>query len=131
MGLALESVGSFPPPTQASGFDVGFTPLHGGEPLHVFVIGDDWHTSCQRPSELRWHRSHCYSGACVRLDPQQKILSASPAGSPSTTATMLEFCDRHQIAPQVEYFLMSRVNEAIDHLRSGKARYRVVLDANK
>jgi len=26
---------------------------------------------------------------------------------------------------------MSQVNAAIDHLRSGKARYRVVLDASK
>jgi uncharacterized zinc-type alcohol dehydrogenase-like protein len=65
------------------------------------------------------------------LIPQQKTLSASPVGSPSTTATMLEFCARHQILPQVELFPMSRVNEAIDHLRSGKARYRVVLDASK
>ncbi|WP_194790722.1 NADPH-dependent aldehyde reductase Ahr [Pseudomonas sp. UFMG81] len=65
------------------------------------------------------------------LIPQQKTLSASPVGSPSSTATMLEFCARHQIVPQVEYFPMSRVNEAIDHLRSGKARYRVVLDASK
>lgn len=65
------------------------------------------------------------------LLPQQKSLSASPVGSPGTTATMLEFCARHQILPQVEHFPMSRVNEAIDHLRSGKARYRVVLDASK
>jgi uncharacterized zinc-type alcohol dehydrogenase-like protein len=65
------------------------------------------------------------------LIPQQKSLSASPVGSPGTTATMLEFCARHQILPQVELFPMSRVNEAIDHLRSGKARYRVVLDASK
>jgi uncharacterized zinc-type alcohol dehydrogenase-like protein len=28
-------------------------------------------------------------------------------------------------------FPMSQVNAAIDHLRSGKARYRVVLDASK
>jgi uncharacterized zinc-type alcohol dehydrogenase-like protein len=28
-------------------------------------------------------------------------------------------------------FPMSQVNKAIDHLRSGKARYRVVLDASK
>jgi uncharacterized zinc-type alcohol dehydrogenase-like protein len=28
-------------------------------------------------------------------------------------------------------FPMSRINEAIDHLRSGKARYRVVLDASQ
>ena len=37
---------------------------------------------------------------------------------------------RHQILPQVERFAMSRVNDAIEHLRSGKARYRVVLDAD-
>jgi uncharacterized zinc-type alcohol dehydrogenase-like protein len=65
------------------------------------------------------------------LIPQQKTLSASPVGSPSNTATMLEFCARHQILPQVELFPMSRINDAIDHLRSGKARYRVVLDASK
>eukprot|EP01041_Mallomonas_annulata_P027134 gene27134-48658_t len=34
------------------------------------------------------------------------------------------------ILPQVERFPMSRVNDALDHLRSGKARYRVVLDAD-
>ena len=28
-------------------------------------------------------------------------------------------------------FPMSQVNEAVDHLRSGKARYRVVLDASQ
>ncbi|MFJ2711043.1 NAD(P)-dependent alcohol dehydrogenase [Pseudomonas sp. NPDC087346] len=65
------------------------------------------------------------------LIPQQKSLSASPVGSPGTMATMLEFCARHQILPQVEMFPMSRVNEAVDHLRSGKARYRVVLDASQ
>lgn len=65
------------------------------------------------------------------LIPQQKSLSGSPIGSPNNTATMLEFCARHNILPQVEIYPMSRVNEAIDHLRSGKARYRVVLDATK
>ncbi|WP_223503714.1 NADPH-dependent aldehyde reductase Ahr [Pseudomonas sp. GL-RE-29] len=65
------------------------------------------------------------------LIPQQKSLSGSPIGSPGNTATMLEFCARHQILPQVEMFPMSQVNKAIDHLRSGKARYRVVLDASK
>ncbi len=28
-------------------------------------------------------------------------------------------------------FPMSKVNEAVDHLRSGKAHYRVVLDASQ
>ncbi|HWD19254.1 MAG TPA: alcohol dehydrogenase, partial [Verrucomicrobiae bacterium] len=36
-------------------------------------------------------------------------------------------CARHKIAPVTEHFPMSRVNEALDHLRAGRARYRVVL----
>lgn len=59
----------------------------------------------------------------------QKTVSGSPLGSPATTATMLEFCARHGIAPTVERFPMSRVNEALEHLRAGQARYRVVLTA--
>jgi len=57
----------------------------------------------------------------------QKSLSASPLGSRSTTDTMLGFSARHGIAPTTETFPMSRANDAIEHLRSGKARYRVVL----
>lgn len=57
----------------------------------------------------------------------QKAVSGSPLGSPATTAKMLEFCARHRIAPTTELFPMSRVNEALEHLRAGKARYRIVL----
>jgi uncharacterized zinc-type alcohol dehydrogenase-like protein len=57
----------------------------------------------------------------------QRSISASPLGSPTTTADMLDFCARHDIAPVVEEFPMSKVNDAIAHLESGKARYRVVL----
>lgn len=58
----------------------------------------------------------------------QKSVSASPLGSPATTKEMLQFCARHEIAPQIEVFPMSKVNEALDHLRAGKARYRIVLE---
>ncbi|UCF67252.1 MAG: NAD(P)-dependent alcohol dehydrogenase [Acidobacteriota bacterium] len=57
----------------------------------------------------------------------QKSVSGSPLGSPATTRRMLEFCSRHAIAPVTENFPMSEVNEALAHLASGKARYRVVL----
>ena len=57
----------------------------------------------------------------------QKSISGSPLGSPATVDIMLEFCARHRIAPVTESFPLSRVNDALDHLRSGKARYRVVL----
>ena len=59
----------------------------------------------------------------------QKSLSGSPLGSPATTATMLDFCGRHKIAPVTEFYPMSKVNDAVDRLRSGKARYRIVLTA--
>jgi len=58
----------------------------------------------------------------------RKSVSGSPLGSPATAAQMLEFCARHDISPQVEMFPMSRINAALDHLRAGKARYRVVLE---
>lgn len=60
---------------------------------------------------------------------KQRSLSASPLGSPATIATMLDFCARHTIKPQVDYFPMPEVNAALDHLRDGKPRYRIVLQA--
>ncbi len=59
----------------------------------------------------------------------EKSVAGSPLGSPALTATMLEFCVRHSIYPQVEEFPMSKVNEAMEHLEKGKARYRIVLKA--
>ena len=58
----------------------------------------------------------------------QRSVSGSPLGSPATTAQMLEFCAQHGIAPVTETFPMSKVNDAIAHLESGKARYRIVLE---
>lgn len=58
----------------------------------------------------------------------QKSISASPLGSPATTRRMLEFCTRHDIKPQIETYKMSQVNEALEHLKAGKARYRIVLE---
>ncbi len=57
----------------------------------------------------------------------QRSISGSPVGSPATIARMLEFAARHQIRPVIETFRFDAVNDALDHLRSGKAHYRVVL----
>jgi uncharacterized zinc-type alcohol dehydrogenase-like protein len=57
----------------------------------------------------------------------QRSLSGSPVGSPTTVDTMLQFSARHGIAPTTETFPMTRANDALEHLRSGKARYRIVL----
>ena len=58
----------------------------------------------------------------------QKSVSGSPLGRPATIARMLDFCARHDIRPIVERFPLSRINQALAHLRSGKARWRIVLD---
>ena len=60
----------------------------------------------------------------------QKSVSGSPTGSRGAIDSMLNFAARHQVAPKTEHFPMSKVNEAMEHLHSGKARYRIVLDAD-
>lgn len=57
----------------------------------------------------------------------QKSISGSPLGSPAVTEQMLEFTGRHDIKPVIETFKFDQVNEAMEHLESGKARYRIVL----
>lgn len=60
-----------------------------------------------------------------------RSIVGSPIGSRSRIREMLEFAARHNIKAQTELMPMSQVNAALDHVRSGKARYRVVLDASK
>ena len=57
----------------------------------------------------------------------QRSVSASPVGSPATIEMMLDFARLHKIKPQIESFPMSKINEAFAHLKSGNARYRIVL----
>ena len=43
---------------------------------------------------------------------------------------MLDFAARHRITAQTEHLPVSRVNEAVEWLEAGKARYRIILDAD-
>ncbi len=61
----------------------------------------------------------------------QKSISGSPTGSPAAIDRMLDFSARHGIAPVTETFPLSQINDAFEHLRSGKARYRIVLVNDK
>lgn len=56
-----------------------------------------------------------------------RSISASPTGSPTGIATMLTFAARHGVEPTTELYPMSKINDAFEHLKSGKARYRIVL----
>ena len=57
----------------------------------------------------------------------QRSISGSPVGSPATMASMLEFARLHHVKPRVETYPMSKINDAFDHLKSGNAKYRIVL----
>lgn len=60
----------------------------------------------------------------------QKAVTGTATGSPTVVSKMLEFCARHNIEAVTEGFKMSQINEAFGHLESGKARYRIVLEAD-
>jgi uncharacterized zinc-type alcohol dehydrogenase-like protein len=40
---------------------------------------------------------------------------------------MLDFANRHHIEPITETFAFSQVNQALEHLEAGRARYRIIL----
>lgn len=58
---------------------------------------------------------------------KQISVSSSPVGSPSNIASMLDFCVRHDIEPEVEVFAFDQINEAIQKVVDGNIRYRAVL----
>lgn len=60
---------------------------------------------------------------------KQKSITGSPTGSPFQIKEMLKFAARHQVQPMTEHYSMSQINDAFEHLRNGKPRYRIVLEA--
>jgi uncharacterized zinc-type alcohol dehydrogenase-like protein len=59
----------------------------------------------------------------------ERQVAGGRTGSPQDIARMLDFAARHNVRPMIEKFPMADVNRAVAHLRSEKARYRVVLEA--
>ncbi|ORX63965.1 GroES-like protein [Basidiobolus meristosporus CBS 931.73] len=55
-------------------------------------------------------------------------LTGSLIGGVEVIKKALEFAGKHNIKPMVEHFPLSKVNEALQHMEQGKARYRIVLD---
>jgi uncharacterized zinc-type alcohol dehydrogenase-like protein len=45
-----------------------------------------------------------------------------------TCSIMLEFAQRHQVKPIVEMYPFDQINDAIEKLRKGDVRYRIVLE---
>lgn len=58
----------------------------------------------------------------------QKGVTGTATGSPFVVRQMVDFCARHGIEAVTENYKMSEINEAFEHLESGKTRYRIVLE---
>jgi alcohol/geraniol dehydrogenase (NADP+) len=59
----------------------------------------------------------------------EKSIGGGQPGSVGETRQMLAFSALHGIKPMIELFPMAEANAALDHTRSGKARFRAVLVA--
>ncbi|KFB98716.1 alcohol dehydrogenase [Trabulsiella guamensis ATCC 49490] len=59
-----------------------------------------------------------------------RSVSGSATGNPSELRKLMKFAGRSGVTPTTQLFPMSRINDALKHLREGKARYRVVLKAD-
>jgi uncharacterized zinc-type alcohol dehydrogenase-like protein len=65
-------------------------------------------------------------GPFALLLSEKKISGGVPA-SRQETVQMLEFAARTGVRPKVEVFPMADISQAVDHVRSGRARYRAVV----
>ena len=97
---------------------------------HAALVWDDWLRVLDLEGTL------CLvgvPGAPLRLsaDPlmdEQKKITGSVIGSPSTMRRMLAIAAAQQIAPIVEHMPLGKANDAVARVREGRARMRVVLD---
>jgi uncharacterized zinc-type alcohol dehydrogenase-like protein len=60
---------------------------------------------------------------------RQLTITTSAIGSRGAVRETLEFAARHGVAPRVELRPLADADAALDTVRKGKARYRVVLEA--
>lgn len=58
----------------------------------------------------------------------EKSVSGGRASSPADIAAMLKFAARKDVRAMIEKFPLSEVNAAVEKARSGKVRYRAVLE---
>ncbi len=70
-------------------------------------------------------RSQLYLHSAV---PTERALFGSYLGPLGDYEEMLAFAVEHGVKPQVEVMPLARINEALDRVRDGKARYRVVVE---
>jgi uncharacterized zinc-type alcohol dehydrogenase-like protein len=63
------------------------------------------------------------------LLPSEKVIAGGVPASREETVQMLDFAARHAVRPRVEIYPVADINRAVARVRSGDARYRVVVSA--
>ncbi|WP_433873156.1 NAD(P)-dependent alcohol dehydrogenase [Saccharopolyspora sp. CA-218241] len=64
----------------------------------------------------------------ISVLPAEKSLVSAVVGPPVVTRRLLDFAALHDIRAEVEVFPAERIDDALDHVRNGRARYRAVVD---
>ncbi|RDG30944.1 NAD(P)-dependent alcohol dehydrogenase [Streptomyces corynorhini] len=85
---------------------------------------------------LRPHGTLCVLGVFdgtmtlspLSLVPGERRIVGGVTAPPAQTRQMLDFAARHGIRPTVETFPAARLDEALEHVRRGRARYRAVVE---
>ncbi|MDY6077472.1 MAG: zinc-binding dehydrogenase [Mobiluncus sp.] len=60
----------------------------------------------------------------------QKVLAGSNIAGIAKTQEVLDFCAKHNIAPQLEVISGDKINETWDNVVSAKVRYRYVINTS-
>ncbi len=60
-----------------------------------------------------------------------RTLGGSIIGSVSETQEILDFCAKHEIAPEVEMIPINQVNKAFENIKNEEVRFRYVIDMSK
>jgi uncharacterized zinc-type alcohol dehydrogenase-like protein len=64
----------------------------------------------------------------LSLLPGERSVSGGVTGPITVTRQMLDFAARHSIRPVTEIYPVAQIDQALDRVRHGQARYRAVLD---
>ena len=62
---------------------------------------------------------------------REKRLAGGRAGSPADTRAAVDFAAQHGVRPVIEVFALSDINAGVERVRTGKVRYRAVLDFSR
>ena len=80
----------------------------------------NWELAIQPRPQGRHRLAHLIIG--------QKAITGSSSGGREDTRDMLRFSARHNIKPIIEVMKMSQCNEAVERVKKGQARFRVVME---